>query len=66
LQLLLKQLQRRQPVPAGHVPDLIAAMALKSGVRAKSGFAIAVKATAFTTNRSGGTDTKQMNLQPHL
>jgi hypothetical protein len=41
-------------------------MALKSGVRPISGFAIAVKATAFTTNRSGGTDTKQMNLQPHL
>jgi hypothetical protein len=64
--LPLKQLHSRSSAPAGCAPDLIAALALKSGVRAKSGFAIAVKATAFTTNRSGGTDTKQMNLQPHL
>jgi len=47
-------LQRRWPAPAGHVPDLIAFSALKSGARAKPGFAVAVKATTAPLTRSGG------------
>jgi len=56
------QLQRRLPVPAGRVPDVVAAKALKSGAKAGSGFAVAVNATAVPRGRPAS-HLKQLRLQ---